>query len=232
MRTAMSIRAAIARLVGGLRAGWHPDRTGRDLDDEIRAYADEAIDARGRAGQTADDARRAVRAEMGSAESVKDRVRDVGWEVRLEGVAKDVRYAVRTLRRSPAFTAAAVLTLSIAIGATAAIFSLVDAVILKSLPVTRPEALVLVGGSGLQYPVFQALGRHTDVFVDLCATSGVRPLDVAIDAGARERAAVSLVSGSYFATLGVGATLGRTLTPGDDRAPGAHAVAVLSYGYW
>ena len=175
---------------------------------------------------------RVARLELGlvSVESVKDRVRDVGWETHMESIWQDVRYALRTLRKSPAFAAAAVLTLALGIGATTAIFSLLDAVVLRSLPVSRPEELVLVGGS--QYPVFQAFRQHTDVFADLLATSGVTPLDVEIDLGTRERTNVSLVSGSYFSTLGVRAAMGRVFTVNDDRVPGAHPVAVASHGYW
>jgi predicted permease len=152
------------------------------------------------------------------------------WKARFESVWHDLRYTARALRKSPGFTAVAVLTLSLGIGATTAIFSLVDAVILKSLPVRDPGELVLVGGA--QYPVFQAYRRHIDVFADLCATSGLRPLDLEVQPGVRERTGVSLVSGSYFSTLGVQAAAGRTFTADDDLRPGEHPIAVASYGYW
>ena len=93
------------------------------------------------------DASRAARVEMGSVDAVKDRVRDAGWETRFESIGRDVRYAARTLRKSPGFTGVAVLTLALGIGATTAIFSLLDAVIFKSLPVRNPEELVFIGGS-------------------------------------------------------------------------------------
>ena len=149
-----------------------------------------------------EDAVRAAHVAMGSLEAVKDRTRDVGWETVFESFWRDVRYAARTLRKSPGFTSVAVLTLALGIGATTAIFSLLDAVIFKSLPVRNPGELVLVGRS-LMYPVFQAFRQHTDIFVDLLATSGITPLDVEIQNGTRERTNVSLVSGSYFSTLGV-----------------------------
>jgi predicted permease len=141
-----------------------------------------------------------------------------------------VRYAIRMMRRSPGFTAVAVLTLALGIGATTAIFGLLDAVLLKSLPVRNPEELVLVGGP--HYPVYQAFRQRTEIFSDLCATSGVTMLDVEVRPGVRERTSVSLVSGTYFSTLGVGAALGRTFTDADDRTPGDHPVAVISHGYW
>lgn len=221
----------LRRAIGGANALARSKRGERDLDEELRAYLETAVEEKMRRGLDREQATRVARLELGlvSVESVKDRVRDVGWETHMESIWQDVRYALRTLRKSPAFAAAAVLTLALGIGATTAIFSLLDAVILKSLPVSKPEELVLVGGS--QYPVFQAFRQHTGVFADLLATSGVTPLDVEIG-GARERTNISLVSGSYFSTLGVRAAMGRVFTVNDDQIPGAHPVAVASYGYW
>ena len=183
-----------------------------------------------RAGMLRGEATRAARLEVGSMEAVKDRVRDAGWESAVESVWQDVRYAVRGLRRSPGFAIVAVSTLALGIGATTAIFSLLDTVMLRFLPVKDPESLVLVGGS--QYPVFQAYQAHTNIFTDLFATSGVTSLDVEVENGVRERTDLSLVSGGYFSTLGVQAAIGRTFTADDDRTPGAHPIAVASYGYW
>jgi predicted permease len=202
----------------------------RDLDEELRAYLEASIAENMRAGMVREDAVRAAHVALGSLEAVKDRALDVGWETVVESFLRDVRYAARTLRRSPGFTSVAVLTLALGIGATTAIFSLLDAVIFKSLPVKNPEELVSVGGS--QYPVFQAFQQHTDVFVSLLATSGVTTLDVETHNGAPERTDVSLVSGSYFSTLGVQAAMGRVFTIEDDQTPAAHPVAVASDGYW
>ena len=99
------------------------------------------------------------------------------------------------------------------------------------MPVRNPEELVLVERRP-QYPVFHAFRQHTDIFIDLCATSGVTPLDLEVETGVRERAAVSLVSGSYFSTLGIQAAKGRLFDVQDDRGIGAQPVAVASYGYW
>jgi predicted permease len=220
----------LRRVINGCRALCRNSKAERELDEELRSFLETAIEQKTRAGMTRDEAIRAARIESGSIEAVKDRVRDVGWESVVESAWRDVRYASRMLRRSPGFTSVAVLTLALGIGATTAIFSLLDAVIFKSLPVRNPEELVRVGGS--QYPVFQAFRRHSEIFVDLLATSGVTPLDVDAQSGIRERTDVSLVSGSYFSTLGVHAELGRIFTVDDDRAPGEHPVAVASYGYW
>ena len=89
-----------------------------------------------------EDARRAARVELGSIEAVKDHTRDVGWETTIEQTWRDVRYAARTLRRSPAFSAVVVLTLTLGIGANTAIFSAVNAIMLRALPAERPEELI------------------------------------------------------------------------------------------
>ena len=220
----------LRRVIGGAHALVRRQRVEQELDEELRAYLEASIAENMRAGMGREDAVRAAHVAIGSLEAVKDRTRDVGWEIVLESFWRDVRYAVRTLRKSPGFTSAAVLTLALGIGATTAIFSLLDAVIFKSLPVKNPEELALVGGS--RYPVFQAFQQHTDIFVSLLATSGMTTLDVEIHNGTRERTDVSLVSGSYFSTLGVEAAIGRVFTGDDDRTPGEHPFAVASDGYW
>jgi predicted permease len=144
---------------------------------------------------------------------------------------QDLRYAVRTLRKAPAFTIVASLTLAVGIGSTSAIYSLVSAVMLRPLPVRNPEELVLVRAGG-QYPVFKSFQSQTDIFTDLLATSGVTALDLEVQPGIRERADVSLVSGSFFSTLGIQAAIGRTFGAADDRIPGGHPIAVASDGYW
>jgi predicted permease len=222
--------ALVRRVIGGLRGLFQRARVDQELDVELQHFIDEAIDEKMRIGMDREAATRAARLEVGSTEALKDRVRDVGWESAAESLWLDARFAARSLRKSPGFAAVTILTLALAIGATTAIFSLLDAVLMRSLPVRNPGELVLV--SGPLYPVFQAYQRHTDIFTDVCATSGVRALDVEIQNGSRESTSVSLVSGTYFTTLGVHAAIGRTFTGDEDRAPGRYPVAVASYGYW
>jgi predicted permease len=222
--------AWLNRLVAGFRSLSRRARTEQELDAELRDFLDRAVEERMRSGMTREAATRAARVQLGITAAVKDRVRDVGWEAVVESMWLDARYAARSLRRSAGFTATCILTLALGIGATTAIFGVLDAVILKALPVKNPEELVLVSGS--QYPVFQAYRRHTDIFVDLFATSGVTPLDVEIQNGTTERTVVSLVSGSYFSTLGIQPATGRFFTAGDDDSIGRPAVAIASYGYW
>jgi predicted permease len=154
----------------------------------------------------------------------------------------DARLALRTWRKSPGFTAIALLSIALGIGANAAIFTLVDQVLLRVLPVRNPHELVQVtfegarygsnwgDGSELAYPMYTELRDHNDVFSGMFARFGYS-FHIG-HAGRTERVAGEIVSGSFFPVLGVGAAIGRTLTPDDDKLPGGHPVAVLSYGFW
>ncbi len=161
---------------------------------------------------------------------------------------QDVHYALRMLRKNPAFTIVAVLTLALGIGANTAIFSLVNAVMLKMLPVQDPGQLVVVGDPtdvhsrhlgdpqviSFSYPLYRDLSQGSSVFSGMLASSEVHRLPVKGDSGGEIGASNTgvLVSGNYFSVLGVNALYGRVITPDDDTAPGAHPVVVLSYGFW
>ncbi len=132
----------IPRLLGGLRGLFRKTRVEQELDTELREFLESAVDHKMRAGLSRGDAMRAARIEMGSVAAVKDRVRDVGWESLLESIWQDVRYGVRVLRRSPAFAAIAIAILALGIGANTAMFSLLNAIMLRPLPVQAPEQLV------------------------------------------------------------------------------------------
>ena len=153
----------------------------------------------------------------------------------------DLRYALRTLRQSPVFTAVAIVSLALGIGANTAIFSLVDQILLRLLPVKDPKQLVLLsmkgfhyggnwGGNAISYPMYHDFSENNTVFSGMFCRFSYR-VSLGFN-GRTERAAAELVSGSYFPVLGVGAALGRTLTPDDDRVPDGHPLAVLSYDYW
>ena len=142
----------------------------------------------------------------------------------------DLRYAFRTLLKNPGFTIVAVLTLALGIGATTAIFSLFDAVVLKSLPVRNPDELFIASAG--HYGLYQAFRQETDLFSDVLASGSIEELDATIDGGVPEKARVSLVSASYFSTLGVPAAMGRAFGAGDERPAGEPAIAVVSHAYW
>jgi predicted permease len=156
-------------------------------------------------------------------------------------LGQDLRYAIRTFKKSPFFVAVAVLSLALGIGANTAIFTLVDQLLLRLLPVKNPQQLVLLWGRGqhygsnngghkISYPMYEDFRDHNQVFSGMfCRWES--SLSVSSD-GKTERVDGELVSGTYFPVLGVGAALGRVFTPDDDKTPGGHPFAVISYRYW
>jgi predicted permease len=162
----------------------------------------------------------------------------VGW---LDTVFRDLKYTYRTLARTPGFTAVAVLTLALGIGANTAIFSLLDQVLLRLLPVKDPQQLVLLtmkgrhygsnwGGNAISHPLFRDFRDHNQVFTDMFCRF---PTSASLSFGQQsERVSVELVSGTYFSTLGVVPAMGRILTPEDDVVPSGHPFVVLNYNFW
>jgi predicted permease len=177
----------------------------------------------------------------------------------LQTLWQDIRYGLRMLAKNPGFTVVAVATLALGIGANTAIFSLVNAVMLQSLPVRHPEQLVVprwsahewpkdigttsfgdcsaarnpgasLGACSFSYPVFKEIRAEKDLFSSVSAFAGPAQLDLSGN-GPASMAEGELVSGEYFQTLGATAALGRTLEPSDEQ-PGAAPVVVLNYGYW
>lgn len=159
----------------------------------------------------------------------------------MQNLWADLRYAFRSFRKSPVFTLVAVLSLALGIGANTAIFTLLDQVLLRLLPVKNPRELVLLtmrgrhyggnwGGNMISYPMYRDFKDHNEVFSGMFAR---RALDTSLMfEGRTERVSAELVSGTYFPILGVGAFMGRTFTPDDDRTPGGHPLVVLAYDYW
>jgi predicted permease len=213
----------------------------RELDEEIQADFALEIQQRVEAGTTPEEAEFAARRNFGNVTQVKEITRSMWRYNQLETLAQDLKYAVRGMRRTPLFTIAAILSLAFGIGANTAVFSLLDQVILQALPVKHSEQLVLValrgkqyggswGADHISYPVYEAFRDRNQVFSGMFCRY---PLAITLVTGNHtERVDAELVSGSYFPVLGVGAALGRTLTPEDDRIPGGHPVAMLSYGFW
>ena len=163
------------KFTGGLRALLHRDAAERDMDEELRAFLDASAERKMRAGMPEAEARRAARVEMGSMESVKEEIRDSGWEAAVEALWTDLRYSVRVLAKAPAFTAVVVLTLALGIGANTAIFSLIDSLLLKTLPVDKPEELVQLQ----RYPHYQSASGNRSATVRTCSPAlsrGDRPI--------------------------------------------------------
>lgn len=186
---------------------------------------------------TREDARRAAAIELGQAEAIKDRVRDVRAGALWDAFRLDLRHAVRLLARSPMFTLFAVASLSLGIGATGAIFALFDNIVLRKLPVPEPDRLVVAsfgrpGGRfnySLPYPQFERIRERATTLDGVFAMYPMGRVNVGLrgESGAAEG---MYVSGHYYQTLGLTPALGRLLDPADDR-PG-QAVAVLSHTYW
>jgi putative ABC transport system permease protein len=210
-----------------------------DLSQEIREHLAEKIDELVASGMSREDATRAARREFGNATLIEERGREVWQWPSTESLIADIRYALRMLRKNPAFTAVAVVTLALGIGANTAIFNLIDAVMLRTLPVSRPEELIQVriydprkGGEAdptFTNPIWEQLRDRQDVFSDVFAW-GHEQFDLA-QGGAVHYAKGMWVSGGFYNALGLRPTAGRLIAPSDDRR-GCPAVAVLSYGFW
>src|SRR5215472_13624256 len=156
----------------------------------------------------------------------------------VDTAVRDFRFSLRALRRSPGFVAVAVMTLALGIGANTAIFSLLDQILLRLLPVKNPQQLVLLtmrghhygnnwGGNAISHPMFRDFRAHNEVFADMFARF---PTSASMAFGGEaERILAELVSGAYFSTLGVVPAKGRLLTPEDDVVPNGHPYVVLNY---
>src|SRR5215813_11482951 len=213
-----------------------------DLNRELQYHIDRRVSDLIRSGLPEPEARRRAALELGGVTQVREEVRDM-WLTRwLRDFVYDLRFSARSFLRSPSFTATAVLSLALGIGATTAIYSLVDQVVLRALPVDHPERLVLIDWNGEQlaetlgsdnlmsYPICQDLQQQKQFFDGvLCRASTT----INLSTGAEPRlTGAELVSGTYFSVLGVNPALGRLLTIDDDKVTGTSPVVVLSYDFW
>ena len=215
------------------------DKRKQELDEEIQSHLQMSARDRESRGEPADQAAASARRELGNAALVRDVTHDQwrwGW---LEALWQDVRFGARLLRKTPVITAVALLSLALGIGANTAIFSLLDSVMLRMLPVQNPEQLVSLGmrlpkqGSLVSHsytnPLWEQLRDHQNVFAGVMAWSA-RDFNLA-NGGEAQNANGIYASGDYFNVLGVRPLLGRLMTSSDDtRSCGG--VAVLGYGFW
>jgi predicted permease len=204
-----------------------------DMQRELDLHIEQLTKERIAAGMTESEARLAARREFGSLEATKEQCREMRRVNLIEDLIRDLAYAFRVLRKSPGFTLTAVLSLALGIGANTAIFSLVDAVLLRMLPVHEPQQLLEVsrtGGGTLSYPMFELIRDRNQVFSGVLLTSsgrfGASARLSGLDLGDVH---FSPVSGDYFAVLGISPVIGRTLSQADLAA--ANTV-VISYGFW
>ena len=231
----------IQRLWIKLRTLFRSERAMQLLNDELQFHLEQQIAENVAAGMSKEEARYAAMQVFGNHTMVTENARETwGW-IWLEQVGQDLRFAFRTLRKSPLFTAIAILTLALGIGANTAMFSLLDQVVLRLLPVSHPERLVIVretgnhygntyGANTISWPMFEDLRDNNHVFSGMFCRFATT---VTIGYGDEvAQIPAELVSGSYFPVLGVGAALGRTIAPDDDAIPDSRPVVVLSYSFW
>ena len=234
----------------GLRSLLRRQKDSRELEEEVDDFLEMAVEEKMKRGMSRGEAVRAVRLEQGSRDVTREVVHAARWESFFEICVQDLRIGLRRLWQSPGFTVVVVLTLALGIGATTAIFTLIDRVMLESLPVSNPKELYRLGDNnnccvmmGTQndgsfvlysYPLYEHLRDHTPEFSQLAAFSSYLS-DLSIrrsgDSAAPQPYKGEFVSGNYFEMLGVGPFAGRTLTPQDDAARASPA-AVISHHTW
>ena len=241
----------LQNLISGIKALFHKEQRSRDMDEELLAFQQASAQEKIRSGLSPHEAQRAARIEMGSIETVKEKVRSSTWESTAESIWQDVRYSFRILAKSPGFTAVAILSLALGIGANTAIFTLINSLMLKSLPVANPQELVAFGqefGGGriagipagpwdiFPYDFYQQLERPQTMLQGITAYASF-PTQVSVRSSNSATASATqaighLVSGNFFSVLGAEPLLGRAIQPTDADAPGRNPVAVVSYRYW
>lgn len=229
-----------SRLANVFRAG----RVEAELDEELQFHVEERVRELTATGMTREDAARDVARRFGNRLQLREQSRDVKLLPWFDSLIRDVRLGARMLRKNAVVTGASVVSLSLALGACVAAFSLVDALILRSLPVRHPERLVY-----LAFPTYTPERPEADTFNDplfvrlrdasrdrvalfAMSTQVVRPAVFAGEGGEKELLRTQHVSGDAFERLGVAPAAGRLVTPQDDERPGAHPVAVLSHAFW
>jgi predicted permease len=223
--------------MGWMQRLFRRERLEQELDKELAYHVERRIADLVAGGLDDREAAHRVRLEFGGTDEVKEACRDARGTRWVQDFFQDCRYGLRLLRRSPVFTSVAILSLALGIGANTAIFSLMDRILLRMMPVPKPDRLVELVRfwSGRRtnhaYPHFQQLREALQSFEALMAHSWLGEHEISID-GETEIAQVEMASGAYYSMLGVEARIGRTFTEEVDRVPRANPVAVISEAYW
>jgi predicted permease len=227
------------KIQSGFRALFRKEKLDREMDEEMRAHIELRTQANIAAGMSPQQARYTALRSFGGMEQVKEICRDlrgVGW---IETFWRDVRFGFRVLRKNPGFTALVVATLALGIGANTAIFSFLDRIFLRSLPVKRPHELVALKyrsqtgseGDTFLYPLYVDFRKQSqETFSELVAYS--LSLAALSRGDSMQQMPIMAVSSDYFTVLGVKPVLGRSFSPEEDQSPGAQPVAILSHELW
>jgi predicted permease len=227
------LRRFLIRLAASAMRRRDDDRLTEEVESHLALQTADNI----RAGLSPIEARRQAVLKFGAVEAVKEHCRDQQGLPFLDHLVQDVRYTLRHLRKTPLFTVTATLSLAVGVGANAAVFTVVDRVLLRSLPVSNPQELVVVTDQRslkepsprFSYPFYAAL-RENDVLQGVAARFALSLNTLMDERVARVRG--ELISGNSFTVVGATTQIGRSITPDDDRAPGSHAVTVISDGFW
>jgi putative ABC transport system permease protein len=231
----MSLLRSIA---DGLRSLFRKEQVSQELDEELNGFLEMAAEEKMKQGMSRKDALRAVRLERGSLEVTREVVRSAGWESFVETLWQDLRFATRMLRKSPGFTAVAVLTLALGIGANTAIFTVVNGVILKPLPYSHSDRLVMLfekqlsdGTLGNVAPANFYDWREQSHSFEKMAAIDPYPDFILNGSGEPQRLTGAAVSSDFFSLLGIHMALGREFLSDEDR-PGYDKVVILSNSTW
>ena len=219
-----------------------------DLDNEVQAYFETQVDRYTAQGLSLEEARRTVRQRFGGPDQVKENVREVRAGAAIEATLQDLRYAWRTLCKSPAFAVTAILSLALAIGLNTAVYSIVDAALLRPLPVPQPDRLFILATPQIQelgqagpladsdwsYPVYRQFraAAGDSARLGLFSSGNLTDIQIPNRDAPLEKAICGFVSGDSFDILHVPAALGRVFTSAEDRIPWGEPYLVISYDYW
>src|SRR5262245_13818421 len=228
------IRGWLMRLFGLFNRGRREREFAEELESHLTLHTEDNL----RAGMSPDEARRVAIIKLGGVTLTTELYREQGGLPMIEIISQDLRFGLRMLRKSPGFSLIAILTLALGVGASTAIFSLIDAVLLKRLPVKQPEQLALFRHADSRavmtrfaYSAYRQFREQNEICSGVLAYHPLR-LTVSVENSTEPAVAGQLVSGNYYSVLGVNTALGRTIAPDDDRAPGESPVCVISYDYW